>query len=242
MNGARAKFLGVLVALNLFLFSLAAQYYYFSNKDNNIAQQLKDLQNANQLLQNELIAVKSEYDAKHEDWVVLKNKVQQQTSIILLQSQKIEDLESQLALSLKRSSEYRKKYDNQRAETKKAKLAYKQKYQQDIQELEVESNKQLQEKMQALEEEYSDVASLKEKEARVDELMEEFTELRVSLDVMNVCDKNYVERYNQAKGMLNHMRTYLMQNELNKDYYHFVILNDAQITQQAREVCIEPVY
>ncbi|WP_117236373.1 hypothetical protein [Vibrio maerlii] len=239
MKSTRTVIYGTLVIV--FVSVLAFQYRFFKDDAKVVEQHILELKKVNRSLQDDITIVTAERDAQHENWILLSKKVEKQSEVISSQSQQISRLEGLLANSEKRSKEYQNKYNNQRAESQKAQLAYEERYQQDKQNLEVQTNKQLQEKLQALESEYSDVATIKEKEERVDELMEEFTDLKVSLDVMNVCDKSYVERYNQAKGMLSHMRTYLRQHELNKDFYHFVILNDAQITQQAREVCIEPV-
>lgn len=69
--------------------------------------------------------------------------------------------------------------------------------------------------------------------------MTNFSNLRVDLDLVNKCDPEYLERYGEAKSMLNHMRTYIQQNELSSEYYFFVISNDAQLTRKTREICIE---
>ncbi len=75
-------------------------------------------------------------------------------------------------------------------------------------------------------------------ERRVHELMEQFHRLQVDLDVLNECDKNYFHRYNEAKSILNHIRTYIQSNKMKDDYFFFVISNDSLITAQNRKLCL----
>jgi len=74
---------------------------------------------------------------------------------------------------------------------------------------------------------------------RVDGLMNQFNRLQVDLDVMNECDKAYLYRYNEAKSILNHIRTYIQSNEMKDDYYFYVISNDSLITVQNRKLCLD---
>lgn len=74
---------------------------------------------------------------------------------------------------------------------------------------------------------------------RVDDLMSQFNGLQVDLDVMNECDKAYLYRYNEAKSILNHIRTYIQSNKMKDDYYFYVISNDSHITAQNRNLCLE---
>jgi len=74
---------------------------------------------------------------------------------------------------------------------------------------------------------------------RVDSLMNQFNRLQVDLDVMNECDKAYLYRYNEAKSILNHIRTYIQSNEMKDDYYFYVISNDSLITVQNRKLCLD---
>jgi len=73
---------------------------------------------------------------------------------------------------------------------------------------------------------------------RVDDLMNQFNGLQVDLDVMNECDKAYLYRYNEAKSILNHIRTYIQSNNMKDDYYFYVISNDSLITAKNRKLCL----
>ncbi|MGF1904217.1 hypothetical protein [Aliivibrio logei] len=75
-------------------------------------------------------------------------------------------------------------------------------------------------------------------EERVEELMKKFDAYQVDLSVENQCDKDYLYRYNEAKSTLNHIRTYLQKNQMDSNYYHFVIANDTSITAQNRKLCL----
>jgi len=74
---------------------------------------------------------------------------------------------------------------------------------------------------------------------RVDDLMNQFDRLQVDLDVMNECDKTYLYRYNEAKSILNHIRTYIQSNKMKDDYYFYVISNDSLITAKNRKLCLD---
>lgn len=74
---------------------------------------------------------------------------------------------------------------------------------------------------------------------RVDELMSQFDGLQVDLDVMNECDKTYLYRYNEAKSILNHIRTYIQTNEMKDEYYFYVISNDSLLTAKNRKLCLD---
>lgn len=74
---------------------------------------------------------------------------------------------------------------------------------------------------------------------RVDDLMNKFDRLQVDLDVMNECDKTYLYRYNEAKSILNHIRTYIQSNKMKDDYYFYVIANDSVITAKNRKLCLD---
>ncbi|AZL86284.1 hypothetical protein EIJ81_17770 [Aliivibrio salmonicida] len=75
-------------------------------------------------------------------------------------------------------------------------------------------------------------------EERVEELMKKFDAYQVDLSVENQCDKDYLYRYNEAKSTLSHIRTYLQKNQMDSNYYHFVIANDTSITAQNRKLCL----
>ncbi|MBB1313710.1 hypothetical protein [Aliivibrio sp. SR45-2] len=75
-------------------------------------------------------------------------------------------------------------------------------------------------------------------EERVEKLMKKFDAYQVDLSVENQCDKDYLYRYNEAKSTLNHIRTYLQKNQMDSNYYHFVIANDTSITAQNRKLCL----
>ncbi|WP_392339290.1 hypothetical protein [Moritella marina] len=73
---------------------------------------------------------------------------------------------------------------------------------------------------------------------RVDDLMSQFDRLQVDLDVVNECDKGYLYSYNEAKSILNHIRTYIQTNEMDDDYFFYVISNDSLITAKNRKLCL----
>lgn len=73
---------------------------------------------------------------------------------------------------------------------------------------------------------------------RVDDLMSQFDRLQVDLDVVNECDKDYLYSYNEAKSILNHIRTYIQTNEMDDDYFFYVISNDSLITAKNRKLCL----
>ncbi|MCG7498011.1 hypothetical protein MHO82_14165 [Vibrio sp. Of7-15] len=89
------------------------------------------------------------------------------------------------------------------------------------------------------EKKYTDSAQQAEKERRIDELMSKFNQLQVDLSTVNECDKDYLYRYNEAKSVLNHIRTFIQQHEMNQEYYFFVISNDTSISAQNRTLCVE---
>ncbi|MGF1693170.1 hypothetical protein [Photobacterium kagoshimensis] len=86
---------------------------------------------------------------------------------------------------------------------------------------------------------YASSALEVENEKRIDKLMAQFNSLRVDLSVVNECDKDYLYRYNEAKSVLNHIRTFIQKYEMKQDYYFFVISNDSQITSQNRKICFK---
>ena len=69
--------------------------------------------------------------------------------------------------------------------------------------------------------------------------MSQFDGLQVDLDVMNECDKTYLYRYNEAKSILNHIRTYIQTNEMKDEYYFYVISNDSLLTAKNRKLCLD---
>ncbi|MGF1702985.1 hypothetical protein L4D09_22095 [Photobacterium makurazakiensis] len=75
-------------------------------------------------------------------------------------------------------------------------------------------------------------------EERVNELMGQFNQLRVDLDVVNECDKDYLYRYNEAKSVLNNIRTFIQKYEMEDDFYFYVISNDSLISAQNRKLCL----
>ncbi|OAN13791.1 hypothetical protein A3K86_14625 [Photobacterium jeanii] len=86
---------------------------------------------------------------------------------------------------------------------------------------------------------YASSALEVENEKRIDKLMAQFNSLRVDLNVVNECDKDYLYRYNEAKSVLNHIRTFIQKYEMKQEYYFYVISNDSQITSQNRRLCLK---
>lgn len=85
---------------------------------------------------------------------------------------------------------------------------------------------------------YASSALEKQNEERVSSLMDQFNELRVDLDVVNECDKDYLYRYNEAKSLLNHIRTFIQKYEMREEFYYYVISNDSLINSQNRKLCL----
>ncbi|MGF1736281.1 hypothetical protein [Photobacterium satsumensis] len=85
---------------------------------------------------------------------------------------------------------------------------------------------------------YASSALEKQNEERVSNLMDQFNELRVDLDVVNECDKDYLYRYNEAKSLLNHIRTFIQKYEMREEFYYYVISNDSLINSQNRKLCL----
>ena len=85
---------------------------------------------------------------------------------------------------------------------------------------------------------YASSALEKQNEERVSNLMDQFNELRVDLDVVNECDKDYLYRYNEAKSLLNHIRTFIQKYEMREEFYYYVISNDSMINSQNRKLCV----
>ena len=85
---------------------------------------------------------------------------------------------------------------------------------------------------------YANSAREVENEKRVDALMKQFNQLQVDLGVINVCDKDYLYRYNEAKSLLSHIRTFIQKYEMKEEFYYFVISNESSIIQQNRRLCL----
>ncbi|WP_446508546.1 hypothetical protein [Photobacterium sp. DNB22_13_2] len=85
---------------------------------------------------------------------------------------------------------------------------------------------------------YASSALEKQNEERVNNLMDQFNELRVDLGVVNECDKDYLYRYNEAKSLLNHIRTFIQKYEMREEFYYYVISNDSMINSQNRKLCV----
>ena len=85
---------------------------------------------------------------------------------------------------------------------------------------------------------YATSALEKQNEERVSKLMDQFNDLRVDLDVVNECDKDYLYRYNEAKSLLNHIRTFIQKYEMKEEFYYYVISNDSMINSQNRKLCV----
>ncbi|PSW18138.1 hypothetical protein C9I98_17275 [Photobacterium sanctipauli] len=85
---------------------------------------------------------------------------------------------------------------------------------------------------------YANSALEAQNEERVNELMGQFNQLRVDLDVINECDKDYLYRYNEAKSLLNNIRTFIQKYEMEQDFYFYVISNDSLISAQNRKLCL----
>lgn len=92
---------------------------------------------------------------------------------------------------------------------------------------------------EGFEQKYTDSAQQAEKERRIDELMSQFNQLQVDLSTVNECDKDYLYRYNEAKSVLNHIRTFIQQHKMNQEYYFFVISNDTSMSAQNRILCLQ---
>lgn len=92
-------------------------------------------------------------------------------------------------------------------------------------------------KLNEFEKLYSASALQVQNEERISMLMGQFNQLRVDLDVINICDKNYLYRYNEAKSILNHIRTFIQKYEMKDDFYFYVIANDSLISNQNRKLC-----
>ena len=92
---------------------------------------------------------------------------------------------------------------------------------------------------EGFEQKYTDSAQQAEKERRIDELMSQFNQLQVDLSTVNECDKDYLYRYNEAKSVLNHIRTFIQQHKMNQEYYFFVISNDTSMSAQNRTLCLQ---
>ncbi|MGF1724061.1 hypothetical protein [Photobacterium nomapromontoriensis] len=85
---------------------------------------------------------------------------------------------------------------------------------------------------------YSSSMLVAQNEERINMLMGQFNQLRVDLNVINVCDKDYIHRYNEAKSILSHIRTFIQKYKMNNEFYYYVISNDSVINEQNRRLCI----
>ena len=171
--------------------------------------------------------------------LLLENQIANISQKNTEQKQHIIELSALLLASQQDSERYRSQYLSQRKETSNSKVAMSRKLEKERSSLQQETQRQLAQHLSKLEGEYSEQAQKLASQKRVDELMTNFASLRVDLDVINVCDKQYLERYGEAKSMLSHMRTFIQKSQLSQDYYYFVISNDAQLARKTREICIE---
>ncbi|MCP4325184.1 MAG: hypothetical protein GY951_04000 [Psychromonas sp.] len=148
-------------------------------------------------------------------------------------------LSLKLASEQKRNKKYRSQYNY-----KIKKMASQQQQLQTQTDLEIQkilenSKNNNQQQVVTLPDTKSELQVKNENEKRVDELMAELASLKVNLDVINRCDKEYLARHGQAKSLLSHMRTYIQQYKMSQEYHHFIISNDVLISRKARELCIE---
>ncbi|MFM2587013.1 hypothetical protein [Vibrio sp. TBV020] len=165
----------------------------------------------------------------------LSNKEQQ----IETKDVKIAELTALLAVAEKNAMTYRSRYMSEKKVASNAQVSLSRALEEEKRTLEAKNKEKLANQLSELEGEYSAQAEKAESEKRVDELMTDFASLQVDLDVINTCDKAYLERYGEAKSMLSHMRTYIQKSSLSQDYYYFVISNDALLARKTREICIE---
>ncbi|WP_260262157.1 hypothetical protein [Vibrio intestinalis] len=150
-----------------------------------------------------------------------------------------EQLETKFLASEKSAKNYRYQYFALKENSDKQEQELFQKYQAKQQLLQAESSLEMQKQRALLEQQYSESAKLTQVEQRVDQLMTSFSKLRVDMDIVNTCDKQYLERYSEAKSLLSQMRTFVQNNEMSNEYYQFVISNDAQLSRKTREICLE---
>ncbi|MGF1754242.1 hypothetical protein L4C33_11660 [Vibrio makurazakiensis] len=167
------------------------------------------------------------------------SEIERRDLIIVKQKKDISELISQLDYAKRSGKQYKSQYLAQKQATTLAKEEVNSQMVLEKQRLEQQTQEELKLQMNRLEGEYSSNALKEQNTERVDKLMSNFASLKVNLDVVNTCDKAYLERYGQAKSMLSHMRTYIQKNDMSTDYYHFVISNDAMISRKTRELCIE---
>lgn len=197
--------------------------------------QEKSQQTINQL-NSEILDKNQQYETL---LVGYQKEIELKTHQITQQQKTISDLTKQLRYAQRSEKKYRTEYIAQKQATTQAREEVISQMELEKQRLAKLSQDELAQQKSLLEGEYSTNALKEQNIKRVDELMSSFASLKVNLDVVNTCDKAYLERYGQAKSMLSHMRTYITQHDMNKDYYQFVISNDAMISRKTRELCLE---
>ncbi|MUK92733.1 hypothetical protein GNP80_09795 [Aliivibrio fischeri] len=227
----------------ILLFSLSSS---IENKNNTILRLTEELRLA-QLTSSSL----KEYDDRLIELQNKNNELKEDLSVVsetLVENNLIiNKLQQQLNAERRKFTQYKSRYNKKmktqfaneqkrlNAQLEKERIAL----QSQESELEVQ-RKHLEQLQKASMEDTSEVKDKKAiDEERVEALMKQFNAYQVDLTVKNKCDKSYLYRYNEAKSTLNHIRTYLQKNQMDSSYYHFVIANDASITSQNRELCLE---
>lgn len=173
------------------------------------------------------------------DQVKLREALEMANEQMVIRDERIDQLTNDLREMRRLASNYRSRYMKEKKATKSAQRALDKKLAHEKAILEQQNEIALASQRSELEGEFSTAAERREAEQKVDEIMTSFTALKVDLDVVNTCDKAYLERYGEAKSMLNHMRTYIQKHTLSPEFYHFVIANDTQLTRQTRKICLE---
>ncbi|NLS12029.1 hypothetical protein HGP28_03870 [Vibrio sp. SM6] len=173
------------------------------------------------------------------DELALNKTIASHVSLIAQQKKQIAKLSSQLTRARADIETHKLQALAQKLEMEREQNQLRQQIAEQLATLTQENEQTLATQRLQLEDEFSDTAEQLEMQKRVDQIMTKFTALKVDLDVLNTCDRDYLDRYGEAKSMLNHMTTYIKQNKLSDDYYYFVIANDAQLVRQNRQLCIE---
>ncbi|MGR5142004.1 hypothetical protein ACQKPX_10045 [Photobacterium sp. DNB23_23_1] len=193
-----------------------------------------------------------------EKYVYLKQEISTVSTILVDKNSEIADLEqqyadSQTALKKKNSQLYslQRRFDRdvnsaiakERRQLTESQLMVDQELAQ-LQSQEAEISAKISDvdewerKREEFEKLYTSSALEKQNEERVNNLMDQFNDLRVDLDVVNECDKDYLYRYNEAKSLLNHIRTFIQKYEMREEFYYYVISNDSTIHSQNRKLCV----
>ncbi len=207
------------------------------------AEKLKEARQSITVLENTVENLVTELDLvqqhTNQDTSNQQAKLKEQQRVINKLQRKVASLSSSLNQARLQVKKYRADYLSEKRAVKVAKKQMDVQLAEQLEALAEENEKRLKSQRSELEEEFAQDTQKAATQKRLDELMTKFASLKVDLDVVNKCDKGYIERYGQAKSVLSHMRTYIQQYDLSDDYYHFVISNDAQIVRKNRELCLD---